>query len=136
MRPPLKQCLPPRRPLNADLHVGSGIYLVYSEHIPAIPIEKSRDPVTGDIMDMFMMGLLMLKSSNRSPLGCASCRAGQIPAAVAPVGAPKNGEGGMLRYSAVAAVGLLVALPALGQDPPAGAPGEGRGPVAKGGGGG
>ena len=29
-------------PLDAKLHVGSGIYLVYSEHISAIPIEKGE----------------------------------------------------------------------------------------------
>src|SRR5215471_19506620 len=102
--------MPPRRPSGCNLHVGSGIYLVYSEHISAIPIEKGRDPVIGDIVDMFMMGLLMLESSNRSPLRCASCRAGQIPAAVAPVGAPRNGGGGMLRKSTVAAVAMLFAL--------------------------
>jgi hypothetical protein len=28
-------------PLYANLHVGSGVYLVYSEHISAIPIEKA-----------------------------------------------------------------------------------------------
>src|SRR6516165_630905 len=105
--------MPPRRPLDANLHVGSGIYLVYSEHISAIPIEKGRDPVTGDIVDMFMMDLLMLESSNRSPLSCASCRGGRIPAAVAAVGVLSNREGGMLRKSAVAAeVAMLCALPA------------------------
>src|SRR5262249_40910514 len=82
---------------------------------------KRPRPVTGDIVDMFMMGLLMLESSNRSPLSCASCRAGQIPAAVAPVGVPRSGEGGMLRKSAVAAVGMRFALPALAPNPP-GAP--------------
>jgi len=44
-------------PSGCNLHVGSGIYLVYSEHISAIPIEKGRDPVIGDIVDMFIMGL-------------------------------------------------------------------------------
>jgi hypothetical protein len=34
--------MPPRRPLDANLHVGSGIYLVDSEHISAIPIEKAE----------------------------------------------------------------------------------------------
>jgi hypothetical protein len=48
--------MPRRRPLDANLHVGSGIYLVYSEHISVIPIEKGRDPVIGDSVDMFMMG--------------------------------------------------------------------------------
>src|SRR5438046_1291401 len=62
----------------------------------------------------------MRESSNRSPLSCASCRAGQIPAVVAPVGAPRNGEGRMLRKSAVAAaVAMHFALPALATNPPA-----------------
>src|SRR5690242_12593462 len=61
-----------------------------------------------------------LGANLHSPLGCASCRAGQIPAAVAPVGAPRNGEGGMLRNSALAAAAaMLFALPALAQNPPA-----------------
>src|SRR5215469_2100423 len=59
--------MPPRRPLDANLRVGSGIYLAYSEHISAIPIEKGRDPVIGDIVDMFMMGLLVLEASNPLP---------------------------------------------------------------------
>src|SRR2546423_4836830 len=93
---------------------------------------KGRDPLIGEIMEMFMMGLLILESSNRSPLSCASCRAGQIPAAVAPVGAPRNGEGGMLRKSAVAAaVAMLFALPALAQNPPAAPPVRVRGTIQK-----
>src|SRR5262249_35643719 len=83
------------------------------------------------IADMFMMGLLMLESSNRSPLSCASCRAGQIPALVAPVAAPRNGEGGMLRKSAVAAVVMLFALPALAQNPPTAPPVRVRGTIEK-----
>src|SRR3954469_24315759 len=120
--------MPLRRPLDANLHVGSGIYLVYSEHISVILIEKGRDPVISDIVDMFMMGLLMLESSNRSPSGCVNCRAGQIPAAVAPVSAPRNGEGGMLRKSTVAAIAMLFALAALAQNPPA-APVQVRGTI-------
>src|SRR3954447_22469027 len=74
---------------------------------------------------------LMLESSNRSPLGCASCRAGQISAAVAPVGAPRNGEGRMLRKSAVAAVAMLFALPALAKNPPTAPPVRVRGTIEK-----
>src|SRR5215469_12821562 len=79
---------------------------------------------------MFVMGLLMHESSNRLPLGCASCCAGQIPAAVAPVDAPRKREGGMLRRSAVAAaVAMLFALPALAQNPPAAPPVRVRGTI-------
>src|SRR5215467_13044562 len=91
---------------------------------------NGRDPVIGGIVDMFMLGLQMLESSNRSPLSCARCRAGQIPAAVAPVGTPRNGEGAMLRRSAVAAAAMLFALPALAQNSPA-APVRVRGTIEK-----
>src|ERR1044071_2991211 len=108
--------MPPGRPLEASLHVGSGIYLDYSEHISAIPIEKGRDPVMGNIADMFTTVLLMLEASNRLPLGCESCRAGQIPAAVAPVGSRRNGESRIFRNAAVAAsFAMLFVVPALAQ---------------------
>src|SRR5689334_15473802 len=100
-----------------------------SEHISAIPIERGRDPVIGDIVDMLMMSLLSLNCQT-APFSCGSCRAGQIPAAVAPVGAPRNGEGRMLRKSAVAAaIAMLFALPVLAQNPPAAPPVRVRGTI-------
>src|SRR5436189_5968583 len=83
---------------------------------------KRRDPVIGDVVNMFMMGPPMFELSNCSALSCAFAVLDKSQPRWHLFGAPRNGEGGMLRKSAMAAaVAMLFALPALAQNPP-GAP--------------